>query len=295
MTTTLVSSGVTAQMETSERSRRTPKPRLSIIVPAYNEERRLPHSLERLAGYIAGLDRAADVIVVENGSTDGTADVVRSYQRTMPYLHLLQVTARGKGWAVRAGMLAATGDYLMFCDADFSMPVEETERFLTLLDDGAPIVIASRELPSSRRHDEPPRRHAMGRFYNRVVRALVVDGIDDTQCGFKAFHRAVARDLFNLQRTRGWAFDAELLYLARRRGYAVYQLPIDWYYDGDSRVRQMSDSLSMLGETLRIRAYAALHFYGRRRSQPQTMSLSSPLSPEPAAAGNANAGSVAAV
>ncbi len=270
------------------------QPGLSIIVPAYNEEMRLPRCLEHLAGYIAGLDRAIDVIVVENGSTDGTANVVRSYQRTMPYLRLVQVAGRGKGWAVRAGMLAGTGDYLMFCDADFSMPVNDIDRFLAVLDDGAPIVIASRELPSSRRYDEPARRHAMGRLYNRVVQALVIDGIDDTQCGFKAFQRPVARDLFGLQRTPGWAFDAEILYLARRRGYAVSQLPIDWYYDGDSRVRQMSASLSMIGETLRIRAYAALHLYGRQRPCEGTLALSSTLAPD-AAMGNANAGSAATV
>ena len=106
----------------------------------------------------------------------------------------------------------------------------------------------------------------MGRVYNRVVRALVVGGIADTQCGFKAFQRPVARDLFGLQRTGGWAFDAEILYLARRRGYAVHQVPIDWYYDDDSRVQHLSDSLAMFGETLRIRAYAALRLYRRRPS-----------------------------
>jgi len=250
-------------------------PHLSIIVPAYNEEKRLPRSLERLERYVARLDRAVEVVVVENGSTDGTGDVVRDFQRRMPYLRLLHEASPGKGGAVRRGMLAATGRYLMFCDADFSMPVEEIDRFLAVLDTGAPIVIASRELPASRRHDEPARRHVMGRVYNRIVRALVVGGIDDTQCGFKAFQRPVGRDLFGLQRTRGWAFDAEILYLAQRRGYAVHQVPIDWYYDGDSRVQHLSDSLAMLGETLRIRAYAALRLYRRRR--PATVPAAEPM------------------
>jgi len=240
-----------------------PTPRLSIVIPAYNEERRLPGSLARLDGYVAGLDREVEVIVVENGSTDGTAAVVEEARRRMPYLRLLRVTTSGKGWAVRAGMLAATGDHLMFCDADFSMPVEEIGKFIALLDAGVPVVIASREVASARRHDEPSRRHVMGRVFNRLVQILVVGGIDDTQCGFKAFQRPVARDLFGHQRLRGWAFDVEILYLARRRGYRVQQLAIDWYYDGDSRVRGLVDSLSMGAELLRIRLFALLGLYRR--------------------------------
>jgi len=240
-----------------------PKPRLSIIIPAYNEERRLRGSLARLDGYITGLDREVEVLVVENGSTDRTADVVEECRARIPYLRLLRVAAPGKGWAVRAGMLSATGDHLMFCDADFSMPVEEIGKFTALLDAGTPIVIASREAASAARHDEPSRRHIMGRVFNRVVQLLVVRGIDDTQCGFKAFQRPVGRDLFGRQRIRGWAFDVETLYLARRRGYRVQQLAIDWYYDADSRVRGMPDSLSMVGEVLRIRLYALLGLYRR--------------------------------
>jgi len=240
-----------------------PIPRLSIVIPAYNEERRLPGSLSRLDDYLKGLDREVEVIVVENGSTDRTAAVVEECRRRMPYLRLLHVATPGKGWAVRAGMLAATGDHLMFCDADFSMPVEEIGKFTALLDEGTPIVIASREAASAERHDEPSRRHVMGRAFNRAVQLLVVSGIDDTQCGFKAFQRPVGRDIFNRQRIRGWAFDVELLYLARRRGYRVQQLAIDWYYDGDSRVRGVPDSLSMLGELLRIRLYALLGLYRR--------------------------------
>jgi hypothetical protein len=152
----------------------------------------------------------------------------------------------------------------MFCDVDFSMPVSELDKFIALLDTGAPIVIASRELASSLRHDEPVRRHVMGRVFNRAVQLLVVHGIDDTQCGFKAFQRPVGRDLFSLQRIKGWGFDVEILYLARRRGYRVQQLAIDWFYDPDSRVLGMADSLSMVGEILRIRLYALFGVYRRR-------------------------------
>lgn len=251
-----------------------PKPRLSVIIPAYNEERRLPGCLARLREYLPTLDREVEVIVAENGSADGTVAVVRECQRDMPYLRLLRVPTPGKGWAVRAGMLAGRGDHLMFCDVDFSMPVEEIGKFVALLDQGAPIVIASRELATSRRHDEPPRRHLMGRVFNRVVRVFVVGGIDDTQCGFKAFQRSVARDLFSVQRIHGWAFDVEILYLARRRGYRVQQLAIDWYYDGDSRVRGMRDSVDMMAEVLRIRAFALLRLYHRR--QPPAADYSAP-------------------
>lgn len=241
-----------------------PKPRLSLIIPAYNEERRLPGSLARLDAYLATLDREVEVIVVENGSSDRTAEVVEEHRARLPYLRLLHVETPGKGWAVRTGMLAASGDHLMFCDVDFSMPIEELGKFLALLDTGAPIVIASREMATSRRHDEPARRHVMGRVFNRLVQLLVVRGIDDTQCGFKAFQRPVGRDLFSLQRTKGWGFDVELLFLARRRGYRVQQLAIDWYYDADSRVQGMRDSLAMIGEVARIRLNALLGLYRRR-------------------------------
>ena len=241
-----------------------PKPVLSIVMPAYNEERRLPASLARLDSYVRGLDREVEVIVVENGSCDGTAAVVEAYRQRMPYLRLVRVATAGKGLAVRTGMLAARGDHLMFCDVDFSMPMEEIGKFIALLDAGAPIVIASRELATSQRHHEPVRRHLMGRIFNRVVQVLVVHGIADTQCGFKAFQQPVGRDLFSMQRSKGWGFDVEILYLARRRGYRVQQLAIDWYYDADSRVRGLSDSLAMLGEILRIRLFALLGCYRRR-------------------------------
>lgn len=244
-------------------------PRLSIVLPAYNEERRLPASLERLHAYAQSLEREVEVIVVENGSTDRTSAVVEEMQRRIPYLRLLHVAARGKGWAVRRGMLAATGDHIMFCDVDFSMPVEEIGKFTALLDQGAPIVIASRELATARRHHEPVRRHVMGRVFNRLVQLFIVGGIDDTQCGFKAFQRPVARDLFSIQRIPGWGFDVEILYLARKRGYRVQQLAIDWYYDADSRVEGMRDSLSMLGEVLRIRLYALLGAYRRKFPPPR--------------------------
>lgn len=247
---------------------RVPKPRLSIVIPAYNEERRLPGSLARLDAYIRGLDREVEVIVVENGSVDGTAAVVEQCRRQMPYLRLLRVATSGKGWAVRTGMLAASGDHLIFCDVDFSMPVGELDKFIALLDTGAPIVIASREMATSQRHDEPVRRHVMGRVFNRMVQLLVVHGIDDTQCGFKAFQRPVGRDVFSMQRLKGWGFDVEILYLAHLRGYRVQQLAIDWYYDADSRVRGISDSVAMIGEVLRIRLYALLGAYRRRRPEP---------------------------
>jgi dolichyl-phosphate beta-glucosyltransferase len=242
-----------------------PKPRLSIIIPAYNEERRLPANLKRLDEYVRAADREIEVLVVENGSTDRTADVVTEHVQHMPYLRLLRVAKPGKGGAVRAGMLAARGDHLMFCDADFSMPIGEIDKFTALLDVGVPIVIASREMATSERHNEPAARHVMGRFFNRLVQILVVHGMDDTQCGFKAFQRPVARDLFSLQRILGWGFDVEILYLARRRGYRVQQLAIDWYYDADSRVRRLSTTLSMVGEVVRIRLYDLIGAYRRRR------------------------------
>lgn len=226
---------------------------LSIIIPAYNEESRLGGSLARLHTYLSHLNRPVEVIVIENGSVDGTAAVVREHQRSMPYLRLVQLSTPGKGGAVRQGMLEARGEYLMFCDADMSMPVQDIDLFLAELDRGAPIVIASRELATSTRHNEPWRRHLMGRAFNWITRSLVVRDFGDTQCGFKAFQRAVARDLFGRQRTRGWAFDVEILLLARQCGYRVQQIAINWYYDSDSRVDGMRDSIAMIVELARIR------------------------------------------
>ena len=240
-------------------------PRLSIILPAHNEQDRLPDSLTRILGFLAAQSLEAEILVVENGSTDRTAEVAETFARTYPGLRVLREIRRGKGLAVRRGILAATGDYRFICDVDLSMPIEQVTRFLPPALPDTPIAIASREAPGAVRYDEPAHRHWVGRGFNLLVRLLAVPGLHDTQCGFKCFRADAAEELFRLQVLDGWTFDVEVLFLARRRGYRVAEIPIPWYYVPGSRVRLVRDLIAMLTDLLRIRWYAARGRYGPAR------------------------------
>jgi dolichyl-phosphate beta-glucosyltransferase len=240
-------------------------PRLSIILPAHNEQDRLPDSLTRILGFLAAQSIEAEILVVENGSTDGTAEVAEAFARTRPGLRVLREIRRGKGLAVRRGILAATGDYRFICDVDLSMPIEQVTRFLPPALVDTPIAIASREAPGAVRYDEPAHRHWVGRGFNLLVRLLAVPGLHDTQCGFKCFRADAAEELFRLQVLDGWTFDVEVLFLARRKGYRVAEIPIPWYYVPGSRIRLLRDSFAMLADLLRIRWYAARGRYGPAR------------------------------
>jgi glycosyltransferase involved in cell wall biosynthesis len=226
---------------------------LSLVIPAYNEERRLPRTLAFIQQYQPHAGRDLEVLIVDDGSTDATVALVRQWSTQMPGLRLIQRPHLGKGAAVRAGMLAANQPLVVVCDADLSMPIDQLDRLLVQLERGTHCVVGSRELPDSRRFAEPLTRHIMGRVFNLLVRLLIVSGIHDTQCGFKGFHRAVAHDLFRLQRSMGFAFDVEILLLARKRGYSIQEVPIDWHFDADSRVRPIRDTINMVLELLRIR------------------------------------------
>lgn len=228
------------------------RPRLSVVIPAYNEARRLPATLTRLDQYLAGRDYRYEIIVVSNGSTDGTDEVVRAAAARMPSLRLIVAPGKGKGLASRVGALQSLGEVVFLCDADLSMPPHLLESFLASTAD-ADVVIGSREALGARRFNEPWYRHLMGRVFNYLVRLIAVRGISDTQAGFKAFRRAAADALFSLQTINGWGFDVELLFLARRLGLRVAELPIDWHFDSDTRVRPGVDTLSMMSEVLMIR------------------------------------------
>ena len=229
------------------------EPGLSIVIPAYNEEHRLPRTLDEIAGFRSQFARPLEIIVCDDGSEDGTSALVEDRGKATPYVHLLRLPHRGKGAAVRAGMLAATLPFVMLCDADLSMPIEDLGRFVAVLDEGCAVAIGSREGPGAKRYGEPARRHFMGRIFNVFVKLLVIGGLDDTQCGFKGFQRSAARDLFSRQRMDGFSFDAEVLFLARKRGYSMKVIGIDWYFNGDSRVRAVSDTFAMTLDLLRIR------------------------------------------
>jgi dolichyl-phosphate beta-glucosyltransferase len=236
-------------------------PFLSIVIPAHNEEHRLPITLDKLFVFLRAQAYIAEVLVVENGSDDHTLqitqDFAKAYKRPgkkgYPEMRVLQETNPGKGRAVNRGMLAARGKYRFMCDADFSMPVPEINRFIPPQLNGADVVIASREAPGAVRHNEPIFRHLIGRAYNNLIRLIAVPGLHDTQCGFKCFRDSVAIDLFHQQTITGWSFDVEVLYIAQRRGYKIVELPIPWYFNPDSKVNVFKDSWRMALDLLTIR------------------------------------------
>ena len=231
-------------------------PFISLILPVHNEEQRLPTALQKVSAFLASQPYSAEVIVVENGSQDRTVEVARHFQQELPYLQLLVENQRGKGLAVRRGMLEAQGEFRIFCDVDFSMPVSEVNRFIPPFLPEADVAIASREAPGAVRYNEPVYRHLVGRVFNLMVRLAALPGLNDTQCGFKGFRARVAEEVFSLQTLTGWSFDAEVLYIARRRGYRIVEVPVPWYFNADSRVRLLDDSLKMALDLLTIRRNA---------------------------------------
>ena len=211
----------------------------------------------------AALPYDFEVILVDDGSTDGTADLARAERWTV-----IQQGHQGKGAAVRAGMLQASGLYRMYADADWSMPPEQALMLLPPLLNGFDVAIASRQLPGSKRQNEPLARHLIGRAYNQVVQTLVLPGIEDTQCGFKVFRAEAARAVFSRTREDGWAFDVEALALSRALGLRLREVAIDWHHDRDTRVRPLRDAPSMVAALLRIRTRLALSDYPAPASGP---------------------------
>ena len=228
---------------------------LTIIIPAYNEERRLPKSLEQIVTFVQQQPEPMEVIVVENGSRDRTTEIADSYAARYPFVRVMH-SEKGKGVAVKAGMMAGRGQYLFICDSDLSMPIAEVRKFLPPILPDYDVAIASREGQGAHRYGEPPYRHLMGRIFNFIVRVLAIPGFQDTQCGFKSFRRQVAGEVFAAQTMTGWAFDVEALFIALRRGYRVIAVPINWYFDGDSRIDPIPDTYRMVRDVLRIRLNA---------------------------------------
>ena len=236
-------------------------PFLSIIIPAYNEENRLPHTLEQLFTFLDAQNYSTEVLVVENGSCDRTYEVAMTYAVRHPQMQVLRSKQRGKGLAVQYGMLKAQGEYRFMCDADFSMPIEEINRFFPPNLNGCDVAIASREAPGAVRYNEPAYRHFIGRGFNTLIRLLALPGLDDTQCGFKCFRAVVAEDLFRRQTLPGWSFDVELLFIARKRGYRLVEVPVPWYFNPESKIRVVQDSVRMGLDLLTIRMNAMRGVY----------------------------------
>ncbi len=228
-------------------------PLLSIIIPALNEEHRLPENLRRVLDFVKAQSYASEVIVVDSGSEDQTSAVVERLIPEHDNLRLYREALRGKGRAVRRGMMEASGEYRFICDADLSMPIENVNNFLPPALEDFDIAIASREVPGAVRYDEPAYRHWIGRGFNLLVRLLAIPQFHDTQCGFKCFRGEVAEDLFSIQQLQGWGFDVEILFVAIKRGYRVVEVPIPWYFNPDSRVRLLPDSFGMFAELIQIR------------------------------------------
>jgi len=238
------------------------EPLLTIIIPAYNEERRLPRSLEQVVAFVQAQPEPMEVVIVENGSRDRTTEIAEGYAARHDFIKVMH-SEKGKGAAVRTGMMAGRGRYLFICDSDLSMPIAEVRKFLPPVRADYDVAIASREGPGAHRYGEPAYRHLMGRVFNLIVRVLAIPGFQDTQCGFKSFRREVAREVFAALTMTGWAFDVEALFVALRLGYRVVAVPIDWYFDADSRVDPLRDTWRMLRDVFRIRLNGWRGVYNR--------------------------------
>ena len=253
---------------------------ISIVIPAFNESARLGPTLDRVLEFICEQSWDVEVIVVDDGSRDGTAELVREYARRSPIVRLVQNEGnRGKGYSVRNGVLHAQGAIVLFTDADLSSPIEEAPKLIAALEEGADVAIGSRwvrtDLQTQR---QSVARQVMGRTFNLLLRALLSLDFKDTQCGFKAFRRTAAITLFSLQRTEGWGFDPEILFLANRLGFRVAEIPVVWAHDEGSRIRPVVDGMMMMLEMLRIRwaALSGLYETSARVSSPQVLTEGHP-------------------
>jgi glycosyltransferase involved in cell wall biosynthesis len=241
-------------------------PKYSIVIPAFNESARIPATLQSVVGCMRQHDWSAEVIVVNDGSTDATAEVVRSFAATAPEVRLVENPGnRGKGYSVRSGMLQAQGEVAMFTDSDLSAPIEEAERLFAAIDAGADIAIGSRWLEKGRQtHRQPFYRQFFGRCFNAVTRVVMGLHFADTQCGFKAFTRAAAQTVFQLQTIEGWGFDPEILFIAVKRGCRVVEVPVSWAHDERTRMSYLRDGIRMLEEIAIIRCNALRGRYGKK-------------------------------
>ena len=236
---------------------------VSIVIPAYNESQRIGETLDRVLACISARKWDAEVLVVDDGSTDDTRQVVERYTRSFPSLYLVNNPGnRGKGYSVRNGLLQATGDIVMFTDADLSAPIEEAERLFTAIEEGVDVAIGSRWLDRTRQTiHQPLYRRVFGRCFNGVTRFVMGLPYADTQCGFKAFRRSAAQTIFRLQRVERWGFDPEILFIARRLHYSVQEVPVTWGHDERSKVSYLRDGAKMLEDTFRIRVNSLLGRY----------------------------------
>jgi len=241
-------------------------PKYSIVIPAFNESARIPATLNSVVSCVRSKGWSAEVIVVNDGSTDGTAELVRAFARHAPEVRLIENPGnRGKGYSVRAGMLQALGEVVLFTDSDLSAPIEEAERLFAAIEGGADIAIGSRWLEKGRQtHRQPLYRQFFGRCFNAVTRGVMGLHFADTQCGFKAFTRNAAQTVFQLQTIERWGFDPEILFIALKRGYRIVEVPVSWAHDARTRMSYLRDGLKMLEEIAIIRWNALTGHYNKQ-------------------------------
>jgi dolichyl-phosphate beta-glucosyltransferase len=233
------------------------EPKYSIVIPAYNESARLGATLEKVLAYVHGQGWDAEVIVVNDGSRDNTAEIVQAYSAKDAALRLVENPGNhGKGYSVRNGMLHARGKIVLFSDADLSSPIEEAPKLFQALDSGADIAIGSRWLRAeTQTQRQPLHRQVFGRIYNLILRLTLGLQFADTQCGFKAFKQPAVQAIFPLQKIERWGFDPEILFLARKLKFKVQEVPVAWGHSGGTRINPLVDGSRMVMEMLRIRWY----------------------------------------
>jgi len=243
----------------------------TVVVPAFDEESRIERTLLEMVEYFRARKTPAEIVVVDDGSQDGTSSVVARVSHRSPEVRLIRLAQNhGKGYAVRTGMVNARGARVLLADADGATPIAELARLEALLSGGAAIAVGSRVVPPGANVNVRRRwyRHVMGRTFHFLVRWLTVRGVQDTQCGFKLFRSSVAHDLFSRMRMSGFSFDVEVLLMAQRRGYRIAEVPVNWTHQPGSKVRVVRDSLRMAADLLAIRANQLRGDYDRPRVTP---------------------------
>ncbi len=247
-----------------------PEPHYSIVIPAYNESERIVATLDRVLAYLGEQRWNAEVIVVNDGSRDRTAEIVRGYAARHAHVRLVENPGnRGKGYAVRNGMMSARGDLLLFTDADLSSPIEEAPKLFAAIAAGADCAIGSRWLrPELQSERQPAHRQLFGRLYNLLLRLILGLKFADTQCGFKAFTRQSAAAIFPRMRIDRWGFDPELLFLARKSGQRIIEVPVRWAHDERSKINPVVDGMKMFWEMCRIRWNSITRKYDASASPP---------------------------
>lgn len=228
---------------------------LSVVIPAYNEEKRIGDSLVKIYNYLKKHNHVFEIIVIDDGSTDGTLNLLMEYSQKIPNFFILENKAnKGKGYSVKKGILKSKGDIVLFTDADLSTPIEEIDKLVYYLKDGYQVAIGSRALPDSEiKIYSAWYRQLMGKVFNKIIRLVLSLDYYDTQCGFKCFKRVAAQEIFKSLKISRFSFDVEILFIAKLLGFRIKEVPVCWYNSPESKVKLLKDSSRMFWDVLKIR------------------------------------------